>query len=422
MTLRSIALALLVPCVLPTPSALAQSCLSLTDAVRLSEAIDPAIGEADARVAGARARLTGVKSEWRPQISGFAQTNDGPSGIGDGRTNNQLGITVSQRVFDFGRGRLEQRSAEAQVSVADFGLESARNTVASLTAQTFLEALKASERVRAARSRKAYFTDLVAGLETRLAANDITTAEKSRIEAEYALAGSDLIQEELAQAAAQSDFYILTGSEYPVCEDLAQVDEFFARHLPETLIEIIDVATIQHPEILAAEAKTTALKAQLRAVRRNRAPSVDVQGVVALANEDFTDQFTTDTRIGLNVTAPIYGFGRYSSEKREAAADLQAAELNLARLRRDLEKRITLTWQRATAYEALALSQISARDSLKREAAALLREFENGLRPYQDVLQAEAGVQDAILQEIEARYLGREQNLQLVSLVNALSN
>lgn len=90
-------------------------------------------------------------------------------------------------------------------------------------------------------------------------------------------------------------------------------------------------------------------------------------------------------------------------------------------MRRDLEKSITLTWQRATAYEALALAQASARDSLKAEAYALLREFENGLRPYQDVLQAEAGVQNAILQEIEARYLGREQSLHLVSLINAMS-
>ena len=415
-------MALLMPCAWPVASATAQACLTLTDAVRLSETIDPSIGEADARVAGAKARLIGVKSEWRPQISGFAQTNDGPNGIGDGRTNNQLGITVSQRLFDFGRGRLEQRSAEARVSVADFGLESARNDVATVTAQTYLDALKAEERVRAARARKAYLADLVAGRETRLTAKDITAAEKARIEAEFALAGSDLIEEELALAAAQSDLFILTSSEQAACESLAQVDDFFARHLPETLVGIIDLATVQHPQILAAEAERTALQAELRAVGRNRAPTVDVQGVAAVANEDFSDQFEVESRIGINVSAPIYGFGRYSSEKQEAAADLQAAELNLARLHRDLEKRITLTWQRAIAYEALALSQVSARESLKTEAAALLREFENGLRPYQDVLQAEAGVQHAILQEIEARYLGREQTLQLVSLVDALSS
>lgn len=421
MIFRSILVALCawaLPCQL---SVGAQACVTLQDAIRLSEMIDPSIGEADARIAGAKARLTGVKSHWRPQISGFAQTNDGPNGIGDGRTNNQLGITVSQRLFDFGRGRFEQRSAEARVSVADFGLHSAKNDVATLTAQTYLGALKAEERVRAAKMRKAYLTDLVAGLDARLSAKDITTAEKSRIEAEFALAGSDLIEEELALAAAQSDFFILTGSDRAICQNLAQIDAYFARSLPATLVDIIDLATSRHPEILAAEAERTALRADVRAVSRNRAPTVDLQGVAAVANENFSDQFDVESRIGINVNAPIYGFGRYSSEKREIAAELQVVELSVARLRRDLEKRITLTWKRASAYQALALSQASARESLKAEAAALVREFENGLRPYQDVLQAEAGVQNAILQEIEARYLGREQNLQLVSLVNALN-
>lgn len=103
-----------------TPRAMqAEECLTLVQAVKKSAAIDPSVGAASARLTGAEARLLGVKSEWRPQVSGFAQTNDGPTGIGDGRTNNQLGITVSQRLWDFGRGRAEQASAAAQITKAD---------------------------------------------------------------------------------------------------------------------------------------------------------------------------------------------------------------------------------------------------------------------------------------------------------------
>jgi len=401
---------------------LAQECLTLTEAVRLGENIDPSIDEADARIAGAKARLRGVRSEWRPQVAGFAQTNSGAEGLGDGRTNNQIGLTVSQRIYDFGRGRFEQESAAARVRVADFGLERAKNDIATLVAQTFLDGLKANERVLAAKRRRMYLTDLVAGLETRLAANDITVAEKSRIEAEFALSGAALIQEELAQSAALSDLFILTGSELPSCGDLHTVDAFFVQNLPATLLEVTDIATARHPEIRAVEAEQASLKAHKKVVARNRSPIVDLQGVAAIANEDFSGEFEAESRIGINVSTPIYGFGRYSSEKREAAAELQAIELSLARLRRDLGKRIALTWQRVSAYEALAFSRADARESLKAEANALQREFENGLRPYQDVLQAEAGVQNAILDEIEARYLGRDQSLQLVSLMNALAD
>ncbi|MCR9080161.1 MAG: TolC family protein [Hyphomonadaceae bacterium] len=401
--------------------AAAQDCLSLNNALALSQQQDPSIGAAGAQVVGAEARLTGVKSDWRPQISAFAQSNDGPTGLGDGRTNNQVGISVSQRLYDFGRGRLEQESAKARVAQADFRLDGVRNDVATMTAGTFLSVLRASERVEAARKRQAYLADLVGGLESRLKANAITAAEKNRIEAEFALAESDVIQEELALAAAQSDLRILTGSALQNCEMLAQFDGFIDARLPSTLLEIVDRAVATHPEILATQSEQTALQADLRVASRFRAPVVELQGVAAIANEDFDVKSETETRIGINVTAPLFGFGRHASRKQEAAANLQVARLSMDRLRRDIEQQITLVWKRAVAYEALAQSQAAARDSHRAEAHALLREFENGLRPYQDVLQAEAGVQNAILQEIEARYLEREQRLRLVSMINALS-
>ncbi len=402
-------------------SASAQDCLSLQNALSFSQQRDPSIGAAGAQVVGAEARLRGVRSDWRPQISAFAQTNDGPSGLGDGRTNNQVGLSVSQRLYDFGRGRLEQNSAKARIAQADYRLDGVKNDVATMTARTFLAALRGTERVEAARQRKAYLADLVGGLESRLQANAITAAESSRIQAEYALAESGLIQEELVLAAAQSDLRILTGSELKNCKRLAQFDGFISTRLPATLLEIVDNAVATHPEILAAQSEQSALQAELKVASRFRAPVVELEGVAAVANEDFNETFETETRVGVNVTAPLYGFGRHSARKQEAAANLQVVKLSLDRSRRDIEQQVTLIWTRAISYEALAASQASARDSLRDEARALMREFENGLRPYQDVLQAEAGVQNAILQEIEARYLEREQRLYLLSMINALA-
>ncbi|MEL6414061.1 MAG: TolC family protein [Pseudomonadota bacterium] len=406
-----------------TPRAMqAEECLTLVQAVKKSAAIDPSVGAASARLTGAEARLLGVKSEWRPQVSGFAQTNDGPTGIGDGRTNNQLGITVSQRLWDFGRGRAEQASAAAQITKADHTLDGAKNDIATSTAQTYLSGLKAWERARAAELRKSYLAKIMRGLPKRLAARDITAAEKSRAEAEYAIAEAELIQEELALQAARSNFSVLTGGEDSMCMHLQHVDTYFEKVLPPTLLEIVDVAIARHPDILAMEAEQAALIANLHSANRNRAPIVTLQGVAALSNDSFSDQFEPDSRIGLSVNAPLYGFGKYTSEKQEAAASLRAAELSIDRIRRDLEQTVTLTWQRAVSYEAIARSQATARDRLRDEAAALAREFENGLRPYQDVLQAEASVQRAVMDEIEAKFMARQQTLILVSLMNALTN
>lgn len=421
MHLRSPLIAIATLCLGTIPNAVADDCLRLNEALYLSAQIDPAIGEASARKAGADARLSGVKAQSYPQISGFAQTNDGPNGIGDGRTNNQIGISVSQRLYDFGRTKFQRHSAKARVEAAKFTFDQAENEVATITARSYLDGLRAAERVSAAKARRTHLSKVMAGVEKRLAAKDITRAEASRIEAEFALADADLIEEELARAAAQSDVFILTSSDLPVCQDLDQVDAFFAANLPETLVELIDIAVMEHPEILAMEAERAALQADVKVAARNRAPAIDLEGVAAIANENFSGALDPESRIGLNVSTPLYGFGRYRAQSQEAKAELQAVELSAARLRRDLEKQVTLTWQRANAYESLALAQTRAREKLQAEATALQREFENGLRPYQDILQAEAGVQTAILNEIEARYLAREQSLLMLNFIDAIS-
>lgn len=92
----------------------------------------------------------------------------------------------------------------------------------------------------------------------------------------------------------------------------------------------------------------------------------------------------------------------------------------LTRTKRELESGVSLSWQRIQSGQYLNASRRKARESLEAEAQAITREFENGLRPYQDVEQAEADLQGAILQEIDAKYETLYQTLVLLTLTNRL--
>ena len=89
-----------------------ENCMSFTHAQKMSIARDPAIGEVKAQKQDAEAGVKLAKSDWLPQISTYARTATGSTGLVDGRTDNQIGVLATQRIFDFGHGKYGKRAAQ----------------------------------------------------------------------------------------------------------------------------------------------------------------------------------------------------------------------------------------------------------------------------------------------------------------------
>ncbi len=399
---------------------LAQDCLSFEQALKLNETLDPAIGEALANSAQAEARLKQVKADWKPQVSAFGRTTDGPLGVGDAQTNNQFGLVLSQRIYDFGQGKYQKEAAESRLLASGFTLDQTKNSSAVEVAQIYLLVMRSKERVESAKVHKGYLESLIGEVDTRLSSNLITLAEKNSIKAEYALTTSNLIEEELELSAALAELAVLTGETMSTCSALSSFDSFLEAKLPPTMVDAVNVAISRNPELSVAKAESSAILADFEATKRSRLPILNLQAITAFTNNDFVGDFDNQNRVGLEVNTPILGFGRYSGAEEEAAGRYTASQLTLDRQRRDIEKTITQAWQKSIAYERLALSQADMRDSLKAEAEALNREFENNLRPFQDILRAEADVQSAELREIDARYSSRQEKLEIAFFTDSL--
>ncbi len=396
-------------------------CMTFSQALSLNARLDPSIGQAQAQSAEREAQLSQIKADWRPQISAFGRTTDGPTGVGDGQTNNQIGIVVSQRVYDFGRGKLQQEAAKSRIESANSNLDHSKNSSAYELAGIYLSAMRSKERIESAQAHKGYLSDLVADLPKRLAANLITAAENSSVEAEYNLANSSLIEEELGLIGALAELSVLTGQSGAVCDSLAGFDGVLAANMPSTLVEAVEVARTRNPELRSVKAEVSAIRAEQDVAKKNKLPAIDFQFVSAFANEDFGDSFENENRVGLQFNTPIAGFGRFSGARDEASRRYEASQLSLDYQKRNIEKSVTLAWQRAIAFERLSLSQIDIKDSLEERSAALTMEFENNLRPFEDILRAKAEIQSTTLRQIEAKYAAMEEKLQIAYLTDSLT-
>ena len=405
-------------------------CLSFTKAQAMSLASDPAIGEVRAQKEEAKAGVKIARSDWRPQLSTYGRTASGSTGLVDGRTDNQVGILVSQRIFDFGQGKFTKEAAKARLKAAEYQIDNASGDSLFETGRVFLQVLEAQERQQAARAREAQFSNIVGTLERRLEVNLITAAEASAIEGEHARAQANRIEEDLNLATMNSRLFILTGHRNRPCSNTDTVLGTLNARLPATMTSAITEARSYNPEVSALEAEVDAAGAEYQVQRRKEFPIIELQGAAAYILEPATagNFFTQGSpanwrrseRIGIDVNVPLLGGGRYSAARSTASARKFGAEMSLERVRRDIESQVSLAWQRIHSGDQLKASRKKVRESLEAEAVAIRKEFENSLRPYQHVQKVEADLQGAILQEISAKYDVYYQRLLLLSLTNRL--
>jgi len=388
------------------------NCLSFEQALIRNAGLDPAIGEALSEQAKARARLKAIRS--------YGRTASGQTGLVDGRTDNQIGFILSQRIYDFGRGRYEQGAANARVNASAMGIEEVANDSSLDVAITYLSVLEAAESLSAAKRREEDLLSVAAGVKRRLETNLITAAEARSIEADRSNAIANRIEVSLELAESQSKLAILTKSSGQACEGISSIENFLKNRTPKNLDDTLQIVQ-QNPALRAAVQRRKAAEAELQVSRRARLPVIEAQGVAAgIYNKDL-DKWEDSNRIGLDISSPLLG-GRYGGQLDEAQANLRTAILRIGRLEREVNESTTLTWERINSYEELAISRRDARDSLREETNALRKEFEKGLRTYQEIKTVEADLQLSVLREIEARYLAHKQRSRLLALTDLLHN
>ena len=282
------------------------ACLSFPDALYLNARLDPQIGQARSEQERAKARLSQVKSDARPRLSSYGRTASGETGLVDGRTENQVGVVLSQRLYDFGQNKSQRLAASARVNASKFEIDNVSNSSALEAAVTFLEILEAKESLQAAKSREENLKSIEAGLARRLETNLITAAEARSIEADRANAQANRIEFELAVAEAESKLAILTDSSNKACANIQTIKASLEEIMPFTLSAAMAAST-RNSELRSAIAKENATLSELKAASRSKAPVIEVQAVAATIYDKDLNQWNDSNRVGLEISAPLMG-------------------------------------------------------------------------------------------------------------------
>ena len=390
--------------------------VTLEEAVRRSELVQPTVVQARGSVSSAAARQRAAVGSFLPNLTVSGSVGDFYSeGVRvdpstgqlttSNATNRSVNTSISSSVELFAgfRRTSERRAANATRTAAEAGLENSRFQQALVTTNQFFDALAAGElvRVREAGVRRAEQQLEVA--VARLRAGAAIRPDSLRSVVTLGNAQLALLTAQTQLATAEANLGRLVGFEGQVS---AADDSSYYR-----IIAAVDTSGLRaealsnSPAVRASEAQASAARSAIGVAKAGYFPSLTLTGNAQLngsRNNDYT--FLTQRQFQLQMSWPI--FNRFQREQQIATNQVAAenADANAAEDRRqvlaDLTSAIAGLESARLRIGITQTSVLAAREDLRVQQ----ERYRLGAATIVDLLTSQEALSQAEVDEINARF------------------
>jgi outer membrane protein len=233
----------------------------------------------------------------------------------------------------------------------------------------------------------------------RFRVGEITRTDVSQAEARLAGATADRIAAEGNLDTSRAEYQNVVG-EAPrnLIQPAAPTD------LPDNLEAALAAARTRHPDVVSAEFNVRSANDNIKSVRGELLPSLEVVGTLSRAWESSTnDSQVTTGSVKLDLTVPIYQKGSVYSRLREAKIDAGKSRLTLDDARRDQIQAAADAWETLQAAKARIQSFNAQIKASEIALEGVQREATVGSRTVLDVLDAEQELLDAKVNLVRAQ-------------------
>lgn len=404
--------------------------LSLRDAVHMALCANPKVQLAWIAIKTQANNLGQARSSYLPKVNASARRLNDSTWLSDGRQSasterwgTSASVSMIWRLLDFGtRGH--------NVDAANDLLAAALATHDAVLQQTMASVIQAYFDVQAAQA-------LLDGRQASLALARSTQDTALRKVSAGSGSMSESLQTKTAMARAMLEVSRAEGS-------LAQAQVVLANAIavsPESRIKLpvlsapdraqlqkalqswLSEAKERHPAITAARLQEAAAKAQVKSVRADGLPSLDLMAAYyrnGRPEQGLSSSPVRERQIGVVLNIPLFeGFERtYRIRSAETIAEQRQAEL------RDVELKIATEVAQAYAGASAALTGLEASDlllqSAKESQASSNRRYQHGVADVLEVLSTQQALADAQQQRSRSVAEWHAASLRLVAAAGRL--
>lgn len=393
-TVRIVVFVALFTSVLPTQRAFGQSLPEIYD---LARAKDPAIGQANARLAAERQNHAIATAGLYPRVDATAGVNHTeyqvnnyrPSTLEGGFDGHNYGLNVVQPVLR-GPAWAALESASAAIRGAEAAALAVQQELMFKTAEAYFDFLKSRKNVRIAMSEKGRIEQVLEQAKAFLAAGtgDIIAVHEAKARVDTAQAQLVIAQSE--QNAAAAKLQILVGMPVRIEHDIAPTAVEGGDALA-SFDQWLQTMLSKHPVITRGRESIALREAELKAAAREHWPIVDFNTSYSVNRGDiYTNDLEKNELVtGVNMRLPIYRGGETRSREEKAKALVEEGRFALKEAIEQLNLKLVLVFTKLQSNASIIAAYDQQRQSAETQLNAVRKGKSIGTRSAIDLLDAE---------------------------------
>ncbi len=391
----------------------------------------------------AKVREQFSKNESVPQaLSGFRPSVRVNSNIGKTRIDNQtakivnrnltsprvrgrrtldpasIGISVEQNLFAGGGTMAGTNSAQNFVKAGQYDYLNTEQDTLLKAVRSYMNVIFQTRSVDLNRATKEFFEQQLVGVKAEVEVGEKTITDQSEAEARLAQAVADLIAAEGDLENAKANYHTVIGEQ----AGLLEIPELI-KDLPTSREGLIERAKVANLGILQALYEQKRAKDDIDVASADLLPSITLRGN---ADREFDTSIRGDRRnvysATLNLSIPLYQTGSKWSVLRQRTQTASQSRLQLEQARKQSVESAIQAWENWTTtkekiarFEAEVAFRIRSRDGAALEAEVGQRSYIFVLDFQNKLLGAQLRLEEAIRDEVIARY----QILSVIGLLTA---
>ena len=404
--------------------------ITLADAIRLSERVQPGVVRAAGAVTTAAAQRRSAMGSYLPSVTASSSASDfyseGPSRVdpvtgqvlSGSNTNRSVStsLNASMDLFTGFRRGAENRAAKAGQTAAEASLVDARFQQALATTNQFFNALAAGQLVKVRQASVRRAEEQLKVSVNKLLAGSATRSDTLRSRVTLGSANLDLIQAGTALATAEAELARLVGE--PGRLQAADDSTFYQVVAPLDTVAIRTEAEATSPLVRSTVAEADAARAGLSAAKSAYWPSLTLGGSTSWNATGANDyELLNQRQLTLGLRWNL--FDRFDRELSitQQSADLDVADASAADARREVASQLTAALAQLdaarTQIDITQTSVVAATEDLRVQQ----ERYRLGASTIVDVLSSQEALNQAEVDVVVARFTYLRAKAQIEALI-----
>ena len=329
----------------------------------------------------------------------------------------QYGVEATQTIFAGLTNWNSIRQAKAQVRAGAAQLYGVEQQVMLEAATAYLDVIRDQSVLELRNNNVRVLTRQLEAARARFDVGEVTRTDVAQAEARLASARAQVFNAQAQLAASEADFESVIG--FPPGE---LIDPPAAPATPPSLDEAHAFALDNAPAVIAAQEAERASQHGVSAAYGRLSPQVDAYASYSYGeNQQFEDDSTEETAIGVRASIPLFAGGANYSRIRQARRTNTSDRFRVTEAMRTSRQQVIASWTALEASRATIEAASSAVSANEIAFEGVRQEAQVGARTTLDVLDAEQELLNARVQLVTAKRDEEVASYTLLAAIGALT-